>query len=47
MKRKSCFILLTAVLLMMLSVIPVAAKTRTAITPGVAINEAKGTKDCG
>ena len=47
MKRKSCFILLTAVLLMMLSVIPVAAKTRTAIAPGVAINEAKGTKDCG
>ena len=43
MKRKSCFILLTAVLLMMLSVIPVSAKT--SIVPGVAVNEAKGSKD--
>ena len=39
MKRKSCFILLTAVLLMMLSVIPVSAKT-TVTVPGVVINEA-------
>ena len=43
MKRKSCFILLTAVLLMMLSVIPVSAKT--SIVPGVAVNEAKGSKE--
>ena len=44
MKRKSCFILLTAVLLMMLSVIPVSAKT-TVTVPGVVINEAKGSKE--
>ena len=42
MKKKSCFILLAAVI-MILSAIPVSAKT--SIAPGVVIDQAKGSRD--
>lgn len=43
MKKKSCFILLTAMLMMMLAAIPVSAKT--VIVPGIVIDQAKGEKE--